>query len=88
MLRITRTSGNGGAEHLTLEGRLAGEWVPELRAAAEPLLARSGKLVVDLTGVAFVDPTGVGLLQDLVAAGAALHGASAFVAELLGGPRR
>jgi anti-anti-sigma regulatory factor len=70
MLKITlRPDENGHT--LLLEGRLAGPWVQELdRCWREE--AGGGRLVVDLTGVTFVDPDGKRLLADMWKQGAQL----------------
>ena len=59
---------------LELEGRLAGPWVEELdrcwRTVADP---QQSRLVVDLTGVTFIDSEGKALLARMWRGGATLH---------------
>jgi hypothetical protein len=72
MLRITPVGPPAAAQRFVLEGRLRGPWVAELAAvvtAAEPV---SPGLELDLSGVHFIDASGV-----------RLRGGSPFVAELL-----
>jgi hypothetical protein len=81
MLRITeQRSVPQGRPTLVVEGRLAGPWVDELRNSA----AAHAALALDLEGVSFADEAGVALLNQLVAAGAQVVRATAYVATLLG----
>jgi anti-anti-sigma regulatory factor len=73
MLRIT-TSNNSEDYRLMVEGRLAGPCVSELekcwRAAA--LNGSKAGILVDLSDVSFVDPTGKRLLAQMYEEGAKL----------------
>jgi len=73
MLKIT-IHPETGATRLTLEGRLAGPWVEELdrcwRGAADE---QQNHVVVDLTGVTFIDPEGKELLTRMWRQGAKLQ---------------
>src|SRR5689334_20363549 len=82
MLRITENrSVPEGRSTLVVEGRLAGPWVDELRTAA----ARHPKnLALDLAGLSYADADGVTLLKQLVAEGATVARATAYVSMLLG----
>lgn len=64
---------------LKLEGRIAGRWAEELRAAS----ARGDTL--DLSWVTFVDPQGAAVLAALARDGVRLVKVPPFVATLLGG---
>jgi anti-anti-sigma regulatory factor len=80
MLRITRTD---GAPALRLEGRLVAAWLVELLSAWHEATAGGQTVVLDLSGVTFVDAAGAECLRDLLARGATVRGCSAFIAELL-----
>ena len=73
MLKIT-TNGSDDSTRITLEGRLVGPWIEELercwREAKESAAAR--RLIVDLTGVTFVEQEGKALLTRMYQAGAEL----------------
>ena len=71
MLRIT-VHDNPQAVTFQLEGRLAGPWLRELEVCWHSTLARQLRPIVrvDLTGVTFVDPTGVGCLAAMHRQGA------------------
>ena len=59
--------------HLTLEGRLIGPWVNELEQAWQCIKqSEGGTLVVDLTGVTFIEESGKGLLGRMWREGAEL----------------
>jgi outer membrane protein len=77
MLRIT-VSNNSGATTCKLEGKLAGLWVSELEQAWRTGMTNAESLVVDLSGVAFVDPAGRELLGRMHARGARFTANSPF----------
>jgi len=91
MLKIS----NSPAEHedgeiyLRLEGQVAGPWVEELRRVCAETLGNNGHtqqhLVIDLSGVSFVDGDGIALFHELAALRVLFTECSAFVAEQLRG---
>lgn len=61
---------------LTLEGRLAGLWVEELNSYWHEMLANQQNcIMIDLTGVTFIDVNGKALLTKLWQQGAELRAA-------------
>ena len=83
MIRVTRMADSEGVETLRVEGRLTHETVEELRMACEAVLTQERSLHLDVSGLQFVDPTGVALLHGLERRGSRLDGCSGFVHELL-----
>jgi anti-anti-sigma regulatory factor len=84
MLRIVALEQPGEGTTLTLEGRVIGPWVAELRASCDRILASgSTPLALDLGEVAFVDRDGVQLLKALIDGGVRVVNRPAFVAEQL-----
>jgi outer membrane protein TolC len=75
MLRIT-TSDVGETVTLKLEGKLSGPWVEEFERCCDFAMKAYAKkgLVVDLSGVTFVDPPGKKLLCCIQSRGASLIG--------------
>lgn len=75
LLKITRQCGTESNElTLLLEGRLAGQWVEELKAYCRELSTNQQQCtVVDLTGVTFIDADGKTLLTTLWQQGATLR---------------
>lgn len=73
MLKIT-THVSDDTTRITLEGRLAGPWISELeRCWRESEQSAAGrKVIVDLTGVTFVEQDGKALLTRMHQAGAEL----------------
>jgi len=73
MLKIT-THVSDDASRITLEGRLAGPWIGELeRCWRESEQSAAGRqLIVDLTGVTFVEQQGKALLSRMCQSGAEL----------------
>jgi anti-anti-sigma regulatory factor len=83
MLRIVAVERPGDGPTLSLEGRVIGPWVDELRQSCERILATGVTLTLDLSEVAFVERNGVRLLKDLIDSGVALVNCPAFVTEQL-----
>jgi len=72
MLKITPHI-TGDSTRLVLEGRLAGPWVDELeRVWQDSKQSIAGSLVVDLTGVTYIEQAGKGLLSRMWRDGAEL----------------
>lgn len=73
MLKITPHTTHDSSAMLTLEGRLAGPWVEELeRVWGEFKDSARGAVVVDLTGVTFIEEEGKVLLSQMWRDGAKL----------------
>ncbi len=73
MLKVTVLS--GGTEcRMKVEGRLFSPWVSKLESAWEPAhQAASGKtIVVDLSGMTFIDPNGKAIRMNMTGQGAKL----------------
>lgn len=87
MLRITEAMGDAGMARFKVEGRLAGGSVAELEAVCAEAMRAGEPPVIDLSGVSYADAGGAAILARLQEQGAVLLGASAFVLELLEGPR-
>ncbi len=83
MLRISTAEAETGATSLRIEGRLAGQWVDELKSICSRLLDAGKEVTLDLTALAFVDRQGSALLVELRSRGVALANASPFVREQL-----
>jgi ABC-type transporter Mla MlaB component len=78
---------------LVLEGRLAGPWVEELNALWNTFTAsQRGNVLIDLSGVTFIDARGKTLLDRLWREGAKLRAAGCLtrciVEEITGGMER
>jgi hypothetical protein len=83
MLRIASADTPGNGATLTLEGRVIGPWVDELRRACQRILVTGATLTLDLREVAFVERNGLELLRSLVDGGVAVVNCPAFVREQL-----
>src|SRR5437016_12398701 len=87
MMRITRVPGTDGVARFSVEGRLAGVEVTELATSCEAYLAARHPLLLDLSGVTFVDAQALGLLHAVAQRGAVFTGCSPFLREMLGSPK-
>ena len=83
MLRISKVV-NDGTITLRLEGRLLEPWVGALAAECAGLDACRGRLVLDLSGVTFLDAAGVRAVRELADRGHKHIVCSGFISELLG----
>ncbi len=90
MLKITLHCDETPAR-LVLEGKLAGPWIDEARHAWRESPKRPGSpLVVDLTGITFVDSEGKRLLSEMLGSAVTLHASGCLnrsIVEELTDPR-
>jgi anti-anti-sigma regulatory factor len=77
-----------GRRTLKIEGRIDGAGTEELYRAVAGALAARDTLVLDMSGVTYVDRVGVEVLRKLVAHGASLEACSSFLDALLNGEGR
>ena len=82
MLKISGSLLAGQAT-LQLAGRLAGEWVGELKRACSLARAEHGHVTLDFADVVFVDRSGAALVQSLLHEGISLMNCSPFITEQL-----
>ena len=84
MLKITNNN-DDGVTTLRLEGRLAGEWVNELRSCwQQAMLSGEGKFIrIDLAGVTWVSDEGKALLGAMHHNGAELLAANLLMAGIV-----
>jgi hypothetical protein len=88
MLRITHEPRVEGADILRLEGQVIGLWVAELRQACDADLGTNGRrarLVIDLSGVSFLNPEAIALFRELAGRQVRVRHCSPFIAEQLKG---
>jgi anti-anti-sigma regulatory factor len=85
MLKITRQTSESNRVALRLEGQVIGPWVEALRQACEEVRSGNGRkgMVLDLSGVSFIDARGVALFRELVSHHAELKNGSVYIAEQL-----
>lgn len=84
MLRATIVESSDNAVTLRVEGRMAGRWVEELRAACELQGINDGiRLILDLAEVSYVDAAGIEFLKELKGRCVTLLSPSPLVAEQL-----
>lgn len=83
MLRLTVHSQSGEEILLIVDGWITGKDVALLEQEGERHLQRATRLVLDLEGVRFIDPSGVALLQRWAGERLALRRPSPFVQLVL-----
>lgn len=85
VLRITRDEESRCRATLKLEGRVATQWAALLERECSDLLRSCGSVILDLSGVAFVDRAGIEALERLSRAGVEILCPSGPVASVLEG---
>ena len=83
VLRITRDDETASGVKLRLDGRLVEPWASLVEQECSSALRSARAVTVDLSGVAFVDRTGIEALGRLDRAGVAIRGCSDLVASIL-----
>src|SRR5262245_51224577 len=83
MLRITELRAVSAVPSLRVEGRITQQTVEELMSLSSAFLANHRGLLLDLSGVCFVDALGAKALGQLRPQGVVFTGCSGFVSELL-----
>jgi anti-anti-sigma regulatory factor len=85
MLKISKRTGSGVPIVLQLEGQVVGPWVDELRrACAEAARSADGRrLILDLSGVSFLDADAIALFHQLVTDHVSIANYSVFVGAQL-----
>jgi anti-anti-sigma factor len=85
LLRITCTAPSGETGTVRVEGRITGEYVPELSRAVTQALSGAPRVVLDMADVTFIDQAGVALLRRLRRQGVELVECSSFISTLVNG---
>jgi anti-anti-sigma regulatory factor len=83
MLRLTRTTRLPDEVVLVLEGQIVGEWVGLLEAECQALLRTDQRVLLDLSGVSYLDRSAARLLRALAARSVALINCPPLVADLV-----
>jgi anti-anti-sigma regulatory factor len=78
-IRVSTEAGEA-VTTIRIEGQLTSAGVPDVRKVCE---AANPPLRLDLSGLRSADGDGIRALQSLSEAGAELHGASAYITQLL-----
>ena len=65
MLRVTRVDSKEGEVLLKLEGQIVGEWVDLVAKECAASRRSRERVVLDLAGVSYADPSGLSMLRSL-----------------------
>lgn len=86
MIKITHLADEGdGVTRLRVDGRILSKTTEALERACKAALSGPWPLLLDVSGVSFVDADGAALLTTLIERGALVIGSSPFVSEILRG---
>ena len=83
MLRVTTTDERSTTVKLKVEGRIAAEWTDVLERECRVRLQQRRSVLLDLSGVTFVDRSGVELLKSFSREDIEIINCSAFIEDLL-----
>ncbi len=83
MLRITRVENGPTGFMLKVEGKIMSEWVRVLHDECQEGSARSNNVVLDLSGVFYVDREGVEMLRAVLGPHVRIAAAPLFLTALL-----
>ncbi len=83
MLRITHCADIGRRIALTVEGRIAEQWVPLLEQEIAAALQAASSVEIDLAQVSYIDAAGIQMLHEIRTDGLRLTHAPAFIHALL-----
>ncbi|MEW6734606.1 MAG: STAS domain-containing protein [Acidobacteriota bacterium] len=83
MLRITETTSDEETITLLLEGRIIDQWIDEICNQCRANLSQQRKVILDFSGVRFVDERGIEALKELINDRIQLIGCSLFLSQLL-----
>jgi anti-anti-sigma regulatory factor len=83
MLRLTRTTRLPHEVILVLEGQIVAEWVGLLEAECQALLQTNQQVLLDVSGVSYLDRHAARLLRALAAGSVQLINCPPLVAELV-----
>lgn len=86
MLRISENNASIETVTLLLEGQISNHGVEITRESCEQVLKKGGHLILDMSGVSFVDRTGIALLRKLQQQNVELINCSPFLKEQLKDP--
>ncbi len=85
MLRMTRLAETASMITLNLEGRVLDDWVRVVERECRSVLHPGRKVVLDLSGVTYIDGRGVGMLKSLMAGHVEIINCPPVIEELLKG---
>ena len=83
MLRVTRMAENNESITLKVEGRIVEAWVRELKRECDSCLEERDLVILDLSGVNFIDETGIRNFKRMIGNRIKLVGCSSFLSKLL-----
>lgn len=83
MVRITLIEGEAGNTIMKIEGRLVSDWINVVEAEGHNLLAQGKTVLLDLSGVIFVEAAGASMLRGLIEKGCVLWNCPLFIHHVL-----
>ena len=86
MLRISIVKAADESVTLRLEGKVSGRWVGCVETSCEAEMKQCARVVIDVSGVSFLDRDGMALLKSLADCGVEVVNPSPFIRELMKNP--
>ena len=83
MVRITRKDPVAGTTTMAVEGRIVSEWIEVVETECQGLLSQGQHVLLDFSGVTFVEAEGVRMIRRLLHNGCGVVNGPPFIQQLL-----
>jgi len=83
MVRITLNDTAQGTTTMAIEGRIVSEWINVVETECQALLLKKQNVLLDFSGVNFVEGEGVRMIQRLLHKGCRVVNCPAFIHHVL-----
>lgn len=83
MMKVTLVATEKESVTLKVEGRIGGQWVDVLKSECRSCLAMHERLILDFSGVDYIDEEGIAALKAMVNYRVTFIGVSLFLSGLL-----
>lgn len=83
MVRITRKGTVAGTTTMAIEGRIVSEWIEVVETECHALLLKKQNVLLDFSGVNFVEGEGVRMIRRLLHKGCRVVNCPAFIHQVL-----
>ena len=83
MMKVTHVAEDEQGVTLKIEGQIGGEWVDVLQKECKLCLEKKAQLILDFSGVSYIDASGIRALKKMDQNRVTLMGASLFLSGLL-----
>ncbi len=83
MVRITLVETSSEKTRMKIEGRIVSDWIKTVDAECQQLLTQGRKVLLDLSGVIFIEADGASMIRALLEKGCVLWSCPLFIHHVL-----